>query len=244
MGARTLAIVNAVGSTIAREADDTLYTWAGPEIAVATTKAYSTQLNAMYLIAMHFAQAMGTVTPEKKASVMKSLEELSDNVAKILDNKEEIQYCASKYYNSKSVFFLGRELDYAVALEGSLKLKEISYIHSEAYAAGELKPGTIALIEEGTLVVALCTVEKLFEKMLSNIKEVKARGAVVIAIAVEGHTDIEKEADHVIYVPRCDDTVLPSEVVVPLQLFSYYVASLKGLDIDKPRNLAKSVTVE
>lgn len=244
MGARTLAIVNAVGSTIAREADDTLYTWAGPEIAVATTKAYSTQLNAMYLIAMHFAQAMGTVTPEKKASVMKSLEELSDNVAKILDNKEEIQYCASKYYNSKSVFFLGRELDYAVALEGSLKLKEISYIHSEAYAAGELKHGTIALIEEGTLVVALCTVEKLFEKMLSNIKEVKARGAVVIAIAVEGHTDIEKEADHVIYVPRCDDTVLPSEVVVPLQLFSYYVASLKGLDIDKPRNLAKSVTVE
>lgn len=243
-GARTLAIVNAVGSTIAREADDLLYTWAGPEIAVATTKAYSTQLNAIYLIALQLADAMGTIDAEKRASIIKSLNELSDNVAKILNNKEIIQYCASKYYNSKSVFFLGRELDYAVALEGSLKLKEISYIHSEAYAAGELKHGTIALIEPGTLVVALCTAETLFEKMLSNIKEVKARGAVVIAIAVEGHTDIEKEADHVIYVPRCDDAVLPSEVVVPLQLFSYYVSSLKGLDIDKPRNLAKSVTVE
>lgn len=244
MGARTLAIVNAVGSTIAREADDLLYTWAGPEIAVATTKAYSTQLDAIYLIALHLASAMGTITAERKAQIIKSLNELSDNVAKILNNKETIQYCASKYYNSKSVFFLGRELDYAVALEGSLKLKEISYIHSEAYAAGELKHGTIALIEQGTPVVALCTVEPLFEKMLSNIKEVKARGAVVIAIAVEGHTDIEKEADHVIYVPKCDETVLPSEVVIPLQLFSYYVSSLKGLDIDKPRNLAKSVTVE
>ncbi len=244
MGARTLAIVNAVGSTIAREADDLLYTWAGPEIAVATTKAYSTQLDAIYLIALHLASAMGTITAERKAQIIKSLNELSDNVAKILNNKETIQYCASKYYNSKSVFFLGRELDYAVALEGSLKLKEISYIHSEAYAAGELKHGTIALIEQGTPVVALCTVESLFEKMLSNIKEVKARGAVVIAIAVEGHTDIEKEADHVIYVPKCDETVLPSEVVIPLQLFSYYVSSLKGLDIDKPRNLAKSVTVE
>lgn len=244
MGARTLAIVNAVGSTIAREADDVLYTWAGPEIAVATTKAYSTQLNAIYLIALYFAKAMGTITEERKDEIIKSLEALSDNIAKILNNKEELQYCASKHYNSKSVFFIGRELDYAVALEGSLKLKEISYIHSEAYAAGELKHGTIALIEQGTLVVALCTVESLFEKMLSNIKEVKARGAVVVAIAVEGHTDIEKEADYVIYVPKCDETVLPSEVVVPLQLFSYYVSSLKGLDIDKPRNLAKSVTVE
>lgn len=243
-GARTIAVVNAVGSTIAREADDVLYTWAGPEIAVATTKAYSTQLNAMYLLALHLAEAMGTISEEKKKSVLESLSVLPDNVAQILENKEEIQYCASKYYNSKSIFFIGRELDYAVALEGSLKLKEISYIHSEAYAAGELKHGTIALIEEGTLVVALCTVEPLFEKMLSNIKEVKARGAVVIAVAVEGHTDIEKEADHVIYVPKCDATVLASETVVPLQLFSYYAASLKGLDIDKPRNLAKSVTVE
>lgn len=244
MGARTLAVVNAVGSTIAREADDLLYTWAGPEIAVATTKAYSTQLTAMYLIALHLATAMGTVTGEKKKKIIESLDELSGNVAKVLNNKEQLQYCASKYYNSKSVFFIGRELDYAVALEGSLKLKEISYIHSEAYAAGELKHGPIALIENGTLVVALCTVDSLFEKMLSNIKEVKARGAVVIAIAVEGHTDIEKEADHVIYVPECDDVVMPSEVVIPLQLFSYYVSSLKGLDIDKPRNLAKSVTVE
>lgn len=244
MGARTLAVVNAVGSTIAREADDTLYTWAGPEIAVATTKAYSTQLNAMYLIALHLASATGTVTEEKKQSVITSLNKLSGNIAKILTDKEQIQYCASKYYGSKSVFFIGRELDYAVALEGSLKLKEISYIHSEAYAAGELKHGPIALIEEGTLVFALCTVDSLFEKMLSNIKEVKARGAVVIAIAPEGHTDIEKEADYVIYVPECDDVVMPSEVVIPLQLFSYYVSSLKGLDIDKPRNLAKSVTVE
>lgn len=243
-GAKTLAIVNVVGSTIAREADEVLYTWAGPEIAVATTKAYTTQLNAVCLIALYMAEKLGTISEEKYNSVLESLMNLPENIKAILEHKEKVQYCASKYYNSKSVFFLGRTLDYAVALEGSLKLKEISYIHSEAYAAGELKHGTIALIEEGTLVVALCTVEELFEKMLSNIKEVKARGAVVIAIAPEGHTDIEKEADHVIYVPKCDENIMPSEVVVPLQLFSYYVSSLKGLDIDKPRNLAKSVTVE
>lgn len=244
LGARTLAVVNAVGSSIAREADDVLYTWAGPEIAVATTKAYSTQLSALYLITLYIAEVLGTVCDERRREIIDALEKLPENVEKILKNKEQLQYCASKHYNSKSVFFLGRALDYAVALEGSLKLKEISYIHSEAYAAGELKHGTIALIEEGTLVVALCTVEELFEKMLSNIKEVKARGAVVIAVAKEGHTDIEKEADHVIYVPDTDEVVLPSEVVVPLQLFAYYVSSLKGLDIDKPRNLAKSVTVE
>ncbi len=244
LGAKTIAIVNAVGSSIAREADSVLYTWAGPEIAVATTKAYSTQLNALYLIALHMADVLGTISEEKRNAIVKALDELPEAVEKILESKEKIQYCASRYYNSKSVFFLGRALDYAIALEGSLKLKEISYIHSEAYAAGELKHGTIALIEKGTLVVAICTVEELFEKMLSNIKEVKARGAVVIAIAKEGHTDIEKEADHVIYVPDTDETIMPSEVVVPLQLFAYYVASLKGLDIDKPRNLAKSVTVE
>lgn len=244
LGARTLAIVNAVGSSIAREADDCLYTWAGPEIAVATTKAYSTQLNAVYLITLYIAGILKTLSEDRISEIIRALDELPDHIEKILENKKELQYFASKHYNSKSVFFLGRALDYAIALEGSLKLKEISYIHSEAYAAGELKHGTIALIEKGTLVVALCTSEELFEKMLSNIKEVKARGAVVMAIAKESHTDIEKEADHVIYIPDTDEMLLPSEVVVPLQLFAYYVASLKGLDIDKPRNLAKSVTVE
>lgn len=244
LGARTFAIVNAVGSTIAREADDVLYTWAGPEIAVATTKAYSTQLTAVYLLSLHIADALGKLGEEQNKAIQEALLTLPENIEKILQNKEEIQHMASLHYNSKSVFFLGRALDYAVALEGSLKLKEISYIHSEAYAAGELKHGTIALIERGTLVVALCTVDSLFDKMLSNIKEVKARGAVVIAIAKEGHTAIAQEADCVVYVPDSHDVVMPSEVVVPLQLFAYYVASLKGLDIDKPRNLAKSVTVE
>lgn len=244
LGARTFAIVNAVGSSIAREADDVLYTWAGPEIAVATTKAYSTQLTAIYLLSLYMGEQLGLIEKEQMEKYIRVLQQLPDNVKKILDNEGEIQYIASRYYNSKSVFFLGRTLDYAVALEGSLKLKEISYIHSEAYAAGELKHGTIALIEKGTVVVALCTVKKLFDKMLSNIKEVKARGAVVIAVAEEGHTEIEQEADYVIYVPKIDELAMPSEVVIPLQLFSYYVASLKGLDIDKPRNLAKSVTVE
>ncbi|MBE5039605.1 glutamine--fructose-6-phosphate transaminase (isomerizing) [Ructibacterium gallinarum] len=244
LGARTFAIVNAVGSAIAREADDVLYTWAGPEIAVATTKAYSTQLTAIYLLAIYMAQHMNCLTQEQIDRYINALQTLPEHIAQILEHKEEIQYTASLHYNSKSIFFLGRTLDYAVALEGSLKLKEISYIHSEAYAAGELKHGTIALIEQGTVVVALCTVKELFEKMLSNIKEVKARGAVVIAVAEEGQTAIEQEADHIIYVPHCDSLVMPSEVVVPLQLFAYYVASLKGLDIDKPRNLAKSVTVE
>ncbi len=244
LGSRTFAIVNVVGSAIAREADDVLYTWAGPEISVATTKAYSTQLTAIYLLSLYIAQELEQLDDEQFRMHIETLEALPDNIAKILDNKGEIQYAASQYYNAKSVFFLGRTLDYAVALEGSLKLKEISYIHSEAYAAGELKHGTIALIEDGTVVVALCTVKKLFEKMLSNIKEVKARGAVVIAIAEEGHTEIEKEADHVIYIPKCGELAIPSETVVPLQLFAYYIASLKGLDIDKPRNLAKSVTVE
>lgn len=244
LGARTFAIVNAVGSCIAREADDVLYTWAGPEIAVATTKAYSTQLTAIYLLSIYMAQELGKIDENVLGEYITALTTLPENIEKILENESDVQYIASKYFGSRSVFFLGRTLDYAVALEGSLKLKEISYIHSEAYAAGELKHGTIALIEEGTVVVALCTAPNLFDKMLSNIKEVKARGAVVIAIAEEGHTEIEKEADHVIYVPKCSSLVMPSEVVVPLQLFSYYVASLKGLDIDKPRNLAKSVTVE
>ncbi len=244
LGARTFAIVNAVGSAIAREADDVLYTWAGPEIAVATTKAYSTQLTAIYLFALYAAQELNLLSDGKFASYIQELEALPEKIDHILNNKGDIQYISSLYYNSKSIFFLGRTLDYAVALEGSLKLKEISYIHSEAYAAGELKHGTIALIEPGTVVVALCGVDALYDKMLSNIKEVKARGAVVIAITKEGHTDIAKEADHVIYVPDCGPLTLPSEMVIPLQLFAYYVSSLKGLDIDKPRNLAKSVTVE
>ncbi len=244
LGSRTFAIVNAVGSAIAREADDVLYTWAGPEISVATTKAYSTQVTAMYLLSLYIAQELNMIKNDALAAKLAALEKLPENIQKILDNKEQIQYMASQYYNAKNVFFLGRTLDYAVALEGSLKLKEISYIHSEAYAAGELKHGPIALIEQGTVVVALCTVNRLFDKMLSSIKEVKARGAVLIAIAEEGHTEIEHEADHVIYLPKCDELVLPSEAVIPLQLFSYYIASLKGLDIDKPRNLAKSVTVE
>ena len=244
LGSRTFAIVNAVGSAIAREADDVLYTWAGPEISVATTKAYSTQVTAIYLLSLYIAQELNMIDDETLKTKIDALEKLPENIQKILDNKEQIQYMASQYYNAKNVFFLGRTLDYAVALEGSLKLKEISYIHSEAYAAGELKHGPIALIEQGTVVVALCTVNKLFDKMLSNIKEVKARGAVLIAIAEEGHTDIEHEADHVIYLPKCEELALPSEAVIPLQLFSYYIASLKGLDIDKPRNLAKSVTVE
>ncbi len=243
-GARTLGIVNTVGSTIAREADDILYTWAGPEIAVATTKAYSTQLANLYLLVLYLAQEKGLLSSGKEKDCIKELELLPDNIEKILENKEEIQHAASLHYNSKNVFFLGRTMDYAVAQEGSLKLKEISYIHSEAYPAGELKHGAIALIEEGSLVIALCGIEALYDKMLSNMKEVKARGAVVIAIVKDGHEDIAKVADHVIELPHCGTMTMPSHMVVPLQLFSYYVASLKGLDIDKPRNLAKSVTVE
>lgn len=243
-GAHTLAIVNVVGSQIAREADDVIYTMAGPEIAVATTKAYSTQLSVIYMLALHFAKIAERIEKSEYQAAIDGILSLPEKIEGLLDNKAKIQHLASLYYNSKSVFFIGRSFDYAVALEGSLKLKEISYIHSEAYAAGELKHGTIALIEKGTLVIALCAADELYEKMLSNIKEVKARGACVIAVAREGFTDIEKEADHVIYVPDTDDAVMPSEAVIPLQLFSYYVALLKGLDIDKPRNLAKSVTVE
>lgn len=243
-GARTFAIVNVVGSDIAREADDVLYTWAGPEIAVATTKAYSTQLTAIYMLSIYLGSQMGILSDETVEKYLDALRTLPDRIEKILENKSEIQYIASKHFNAKSIFFIGRTLDYAVALEGSLKLKEISYIHSEAYAAGELKHGTIALMEEGTVVVALCTVDDLIDKMVNNIKEVKARHAVVIAVAEEGNREIEEVADYVIYVPKGDKLTMPGEVVIPLQLFAYYIASLKGLDIDKPRNLAKSVTVE
>ncbi len=243
-GARILSVVNVVGSSIARESDDVLYTWAGPEISVATTKAYSTQLQAMYLIAMHIGINNGKIDEEQKEHLLAEIQTLPAKVRKIFEDIAPLQNYASKKYGSKDIFFLGRGLDYCVALEGSLKLKEISYIHSEAYAAGELKHGPISLIEDGSLVVALATQEDLFEKILSNIKEVKARGAKVFAIAQEGNTAIEKEADFVVYIPKTENIFTPSLTVVPLQLFSYYVAVNKGCDVDKPRNLAKSVTVE
>ncbi|MGE5474684.1 MAG: glutamine--fructose-6-phosphate transaminase (isomerizing) [Ignavibacteriales bacterium] len=243
-GTKVISVVNVVGSSIARESDNVLYTWAGPEIAVASTKAYTTQLAAMYLLAVDFALKKGTITNEQANDIFEHLKMLPDKVAEVLEHREKIQYFAANHYNAKDIFFLGRGLDYTVALEGSLKLKEISYIHSEAYAAGELKHGTIALIEKGTLVVALATQEELFDKMLSNIKEVKARGAVVLAVAQEGNTEIEKVADFVLYIPKIEDVLSSILTVIPLQLFAYYVAVQKGCDVDKPRNLAKSVTVE
>lgn len=244
-GARILSIVNVVGSAIANASDDVIYTWAGPEIAVATTKAYSTQLAVMYLISLYMAEKLGMVTSGEYAKYVKEIESLPDRVDEILKSKDKIQYLASLFYNSHSIFFIGRNLDYAVSLEGSLKLKEISYIHSEAYAAGELKHGTISLIEEGTLVIALATCNDLFDKTVSNVKEVKARGAVVMGLTTKDHyEDMSGVCDHVVVIPDADELTLPSLAVVPLQLFGYYVASLKGCDIDKPRNLAKSVTVE
>ena len=243
-GARVLSIVNVVGSAIANASDDVLYTWAGPEIAVATTKAYSTQLSVVYMLAVYMAEKLGLLTVGEYAKMVREIQELPDKVAEILKSKEKIQYLASQFYNCHSIFFIGRNLDYAVSLEGSLKLKEISYIHSEAYAAGELKHGTISLIEQGTLVVALVTGNELFDKTVSNIKEVKARGAVVMAVRTDAHLHDDDIADHVITIPSTNEMFLPSLSVIPLQLFGYYVASLKGLDIDKPRNLAKSVTVE
>ena len=243
-GARILSIVNVVGSAIANASDDVIYTWAGPEIAVATTKAYSTQLAVMYLISIYMADKLGMVTSGEYARFINDIESLPEKVSQILKDKQKIQYLASLFYNSKSIFFIGRNLDYAVSLEGSLKLKEISYIHSEAYAAGELKHGTISLIEDGTLVIALATGEELFDKTVSNVKEVKARGAVVMGVTTENQDDMDTVADHIIKIPCINETLLPSLTVIPLQLFGYYVASLKGCDIDKLRNLAKSVTVE
>ena len=243
-GARILSVTNVVGSTVSREADKVMYTWAGPEIAVASTKAYTTQLMSMYLIALDLGKRLGRIRPEDYSRIVEALKKIPDQISRILNNKPAIQRYANQQFNAQSIFFMGRGLDYALALEGSLKLKEISYIHSEAYPAGELKHGTIALIENGSLVVALATQEYLFEKMLSNIREVKARGAVVMALAMEGNTEIEKAADLVIYIPRTLPVVAPILSVVPLQLFAYYVAVEKGCDVDKPRNLAKSVTVE
>ncbi len=245
LGARILSIVNVVGSTIARESDDVLYTWAGPEIAVATTKAYSTQLAVVYLLGLYFADRLGRVTPEEYSRLVEELRALPAKAEAILKDTEKIQYYASIYFNHDSVFFIGRNIDYAVGLEGSLKLKEISYIHSEAYAAGELKHGTISLIEDGTLVVALAGWNELFEKLMSNVKEVKARGADVIGIACENHKEaLESLVDSAMTIPKVDPMFLPSLEVIPMQLFAYYVALMRGCDIDKPRNLAKSVTVE
>ncbi|MBE6961457.1 MAG: glutamine--fructose-6-phosphate transaminase (isomerizing) [Ruminococcaceae bacterium] len=244
-GGRILAIVNVVGSSIAREADDVLYTWAGPEIAVATTKAYSTQLALMDLVGLYLADLEGTVSAEEYAAVVEELQLLPEKMEKVLEKKEDIQYFASRYFNHNSVFFIGRNLDYAMGMEGSLKLKEISYIHSEAYASGELKHGTISLVESGTLVVGLGTYVPLFDKAMSNVVEVKARGAEVLAVTVESMKEkMEKNADAIVAVPDTHLVVQPSLGIVPLQLFSYYVALMRGCDIDKPRNLAKSVTVE
>ena len=243
-GARTLAIVNVVGSAIANAADDVIYTWAGPEIAVATTKAYSTQLAVMYLITTYMADKLGRLSAEEYEDIVTQIQALPNMISAILESKDRVQYLASKFFNCHSIFFIGRNLDYAVSLEGSLKLKEISYIHSEAYAAGELKHGTISLIEDGTLVVALATGDQLFDKTISNVKEVKARGAVVLGVTVEERENAAAAGDYIIEIPRTHEMLIPSLTVIPLQLFSYYVASLKGCDIDKPRNLAKSVTVE
>ncbi len=244
LGARTISIVNVVGSSIAAESDDVLYTWAGPEIAVATTKAYSTQLAVVYLLAVYLADKLGLLSSEDYAAYLAELKALPDKIAETLSTREHVRQLAEKFYNKQTIFFIGRNLDYAMSLEGSLKLKEISYIHSEAYAAGELKHGTISLIEEGTLVVALATQRRLFEKMMGNVREVKARGAVVLGVTTDDNRKIEKETDEAFYIPKVCDMMLPSLAVVPLQAFAYYVASLKGCDIDKPRNLAKSVTVE
>ena len=242
--ARVLAIVNVVGSSIAREADSVMYTWAGPEIAVATTKAYSTQLIALYLLAMKLAKVRNTVAAEEISEMMESLISLPDQMELLLESKKRIQRFANRYVGAKDIFFIGRGIDYAISLEGSLKLKEISYIHSEAYAAGELKHGTISLIEEGTLVAAVATQQHLYAKTVSNIVEVKARGAFVLAVTNEGNHDIEKVADYVIYIPKTHPLFTNSLAIIPLQLFGYYVAVGKGCDVDKPRNLAKSVTVE
>lgn len=243
-GSRVLSIVNVVGSSIARESDAVLYTWAGPEISVATTKAYSCQLAAFYMLAMKFAQIRGTITPERFQSLLNALRLLPDQVETLLTQKEKIQFFANHYLATEHIFFMGRGIDYALSLEGSLKLKEISYIHSEAYAAGELKHGTISLMEDGTLVVAVATQDSLYPKTVSNIVEVKTRGAFVMGLTTLKHKDMEGCADYVLYVPETENSFMGSLAIIPLQLFAYYVSLGRGLDVDKPRNLAKSVTVE
>jgi len=243
-GARILSVVNVVGSSVARDSHDVFYTWAGPEIGVASTKAYTTQLTAFYLIAMHMGRLKGTIDDTMYTTLLNNLKDMPEAIQTVLDNYEAVQQLADEQFNNESVFFMGRGVDVDLAFEASLKLKEISYINSFAIAAGELKHGTIALIEEGTLVVAYATQEKIFDKMLSNIKEVKARGAHVIAIAQHGHEEIAKVADQVLWIPRTMDVLAPILSIVPMQLFAYYVSLARGNDVDKPRNLAKSVTVE
>ena len=243
-GYKVLGIVNVVGSSIAREADSVFYTWAGPEISVATTKAYSTQLAAVYLIGLLFGKVRGVLADEEYESYIQELEVLPEKIQHILNEKERIQWLANKYSHARDVFFIGRGLDYAISLEGSLKLKEISYIHSEAYAAGELKHGTISLIEDGVLVIGAATQPNLFEKEISNLVEVRSRGAPVLGLTSYGNYSMEDIADFTVYVPRTKDVFATSLAVIPLQLLSYYISVAKGLDVDKPRNLAKSVTVE
>lgn len=243
-GVRTLGIVNVVGSSIAREADNVFYTLAGPEISVATTKAYSTQLIAAYMLAIQFAKVRGEITDEQYAAYIKELQTIPDKIRKILEDKERIQWFAAKQANAKDVFFIGRGIDYAICLEGSLKMKEISYIHSEAYAAGELKHGTISLIEDGTLVIGVLTQPDLYEKTVSNMVECKSRGAYLMGLTTYGNYNMEDTADFVTYIPKTDPHFATSLAVIPLQLMGYYVSVAKGLDVDKPRNLAKSVTVE
>ena len=243
-GVKTLAIVNVVGSTIAREADHVFYTLAGPEIAVATTKAYSTQLIASYLLATEFAHIRGVIDEDRTAELLAELQTIPEKIEKLLEDKERIQWFAAKQMNAQDMFFIGRGLDYAVSMEGSLKMKEISYIHSEAYAAGELKHGTISLIEPGTLVIGVLTQQNLYEKTVSNMVECKSRGAYLMALTTYGNYSIEDSADFVIYIPKTEPLFAASLAVIPLQLLGYYVSVAKGLDVDKPRNLAKSVTVE
>ena len=243
-GVKTLAIVNVVGSTIAREADHVFYTLAGPEIAVATTKAYSTQLIASYILSIEFARVRGLIDEDRAAELIAELQTIPDKIEKLLEDKERIQWFAAKQMNAQNMFFIGRGIDYAVSLEGSLKMKEISYIHSEAYAAGELKHGTISLIEPGTLVIGVLTQQDLYEKTVSNMVECKSRGAYLMALTTYGNYSIEDCAEFVIYIPKTDPLFAASLAVIPLQLMGYYVSVAKGLDVDKPRNLAKSVTVE
>ena len=243
-GCRVLSIVNVVGSTIANESDDVIYTWAGPEISVASTKAYSTQLAVIYLLTLYIGEKLGRLSAEELDRYIDELQQIPELIEKMLAHKENIQFFASRYFNAGDMYFIGRNVDYAASLEASLKLKEISYIHSEAYAAGELKHAPLSLIEDGTLVIALATDGRLFDKMMSNIREVKARGAVVLGLATEDRTEIAGQTDMVFYIPKISPFMLPSLSVIPMQLFAYCVASMKGCDIDKPRNLPKSVTVE
>ena len=242
---KTLAIVNVVGSSIAREADNVMYTLAGPEISVATTKAYSCQLVCAFMLALKFGQVRDTLSGSHPMEYyIDELKSIPDKIEKILEDKERLQWFAAKYSNAQDVFFIGRGIDYAVGLEGSLKMKEISYIHSEAYAAGELKHGTISLIEDGTLVIGILTQSDLYEKTISNMVECKSRGAYLMGITEYGKYDVEDQCDFAVYVPKIDEHFIGSLAIIPLQLLGYYISVAKGLDVDKPRNLAKSVTVE